>query len=172
MRRAATAIALTTLAALAAGPALAAAGDAPKGEVRTFQRLDRAPTPGEMVAVPAFELPQIDGPNVGFTPDPRVTADAGAVSVGGLSVEMRVAGDGYYATQTPRSRDLLGAEQRYEGFDRSNSIYSYYGYGRGSPFAAYSPGWRDYSFARSVSPSDIAGLPSVSAPRSFWGFRD
>lgn len=168
MRHAATA--LIAFATLAVTPALADAG---KGEVRGFERLERkAPTPGEMVAAPSFGLPQIDGPGMGFTPDPRVTDDPAQPFDGAVSVQMGVADQLGYAPRSKRTGDLLGREDLYGGFDRSGSPYSYGYSAYYSPFAAYSPAWRDYAFARRVSPGDIAGLPSVGAPRSFWGFRD
>ncbi len=171
MRR--IAVFLIALTALAASPALAEAPKpAPQGQVRGFERLDRAPTPGEMVAAPSFELPQIDGPGMGVTPDPRITDDPAQPFGGSVNVQVGVAGSGYYAVRSPRSRELLGVEERFESFDRSSSLFAYTPYGYRAPLTAFSPGWRDYSFARAVSPSDIAGLPSVSAPRSFWGFRD
>lgn len=178
MRRAVVAFAaFASLSAgtLAAVPALA--------EVRGFEPIHRAPTPGEAVASPSFgmpEMPLMEGPGLGLMADPRdqrgaEPQGADAASKGGVRFSVggaALADNGYYAPRSSRSRALLGTQEASEGFDRSNSIYAYNGYGYyTNPFAAYSPGWRDYSFARRVTPSTTTDLPSVSAPNSFWGFR-
>ena len=163
---------LRSLSVLSAVAGALVAGTALAGEVRTFERLDKAPTPGELAQAPALDIPQIDGPGFGLTPDPRETADPGQALGGALQLQVYGAGP-YGVAQSARTSQLLGERSLYDydGFDRSSSRYRY-GYGYGEAFASYSPAWRDYSFAGRVSPGDIAGLPSVSAPRSFWGFRN
>lgn len=144
--------------------AAAVSGTLAQAEVRGFSPVEHELTPGERAA--AAGVGRVGVPDAAF--GLRTTPQAKSGVQGGLQVYGAFPGAADTA-QSARTTQLLGSRalSDYDGFDRSSSS-TYYD----RPFQAFSPAWRDQSFARSVSRDESMGLPSVSAPRSFWGFRD
>lgn len=157
------------LLALAAGLAGAVPAVGAEKAYNTFQRIDRAPLPGERAAAMAQGGPALlsDQRALAMAATPR-ELDVYGGSDGSSGVRFSVTGQGTIGNPNARDRAsrYLGDGVGYYDNDsfQPSIANSYYGWGYGgTPRLAYNESYLRYRYG-----GNIAGLPSVGAPLDFW----